>query len=61
MPGRNQLYGWWYVCIGAGFALLALRTYIAGARPFQIVLRGVVAAAFVVLGVATIKAANRKS
>lgn len=59
MPDRNQLYGWWYVCIGIGFALLALRAYIAGVRPWSILLRGVIAAGFLVLGATTLKMSKR--
>lgn len=60
MPDRNQLFGWWYVCIGVGFSLLALRTYLAGARLFPILLRGVIAGGFILLGVATLTAAKRR-
>lgn len=59
MPDRNQLFGWWYVCIGIGFALLAFRTYLAGSHAVQILLRGVISAGFIVLGVATLKTAKR--
>jgi hypothetical protein len=55
MFDRTRLFGWWYVSIGIGFALLALRSYMYGARPFSIVLRAVIAAGFVVLGVATLR------
>lgn len=60
MPDRNQMFGWWYVCIGIGFSLLALRTYMAGAHAFQILLRAVIAAGFILLGVATLKTAKRR-
>lgn len=59
MPDRNQLFGWWYVCIGIGFVLLALRTYIAGSGVLPILLRAVIAAGFIILGAATLKTAKR--
>jgi hypothetical protein len=52
---KNQLFGWWYVCIGLGFALLSLRTYIAGGRPVALLLRSIAAAAFIILGMATLR------
>lgn len=59
MPDRNQLFGWWYVSIGVGFALLALRAYLVGARPFAIVLRGIIAAGFMALGATTLNTPKR--
>lgn len=59
MRDRNQLFGWWYVCIGIGFSLLALRTYIAGGRPLSILVRSAAAAGFIALGMATLKTAKR--
>ncbi|HML16554.1 MAG TPA: hypothetical protein VK419_05995 [Bryobacteraceae bacterium] len=59
MPDRNQLLGWWYVSIGIGFALLAVRYYLVGARPFAIVLRGIIAAGFLLLGMATLNTPKR--
>ena len=53
---QNRWFGWWYVCIGLGFIALALRSYLGGARPTQIILRGVVAAGFLILGASTLKA-----
>jgi len=60
MFDRNRLFGWWYVSIGLGFALLALRNYLYGARPFGIVLRGVIAAGFLLLGIATLRTPPRQ-
>lgn len=51
--------GWWYVSIGIGFALLAVRYYLVGARPFAIVLRGIIAAGFLLLGMATLNTPKR--
>ena len=55
MFDRTRLLGWWYVCIGVGFALLALRNYIYGARASSIVLRALIAFGFVVLGTITLR------
>ena len=57
MFDRARLFGWWYVSIGLGFGLLAIRNYIYGARPGSIVLRAVIAAGFVILGVTTLQTA----
>lgn len=59
MFDRARLLGWWYVCIGLGFALLALRNYMYGARPWSIVLRCVIALGFVVLGAVTLRSTPR--
>jgi hypothetical protein len=59
MFDRARLMGWWYVSIGLGFALLALRNYIYGARPWSIVLRGVIAAGFLILGITTLRTPPR--
>jgi len=55
MFNRARLLGWWYVSIGLGFGLLAVRNFIYGARPASIVLRAVIAAGFVILGVTTLR------
>jgi hypothetical protein len=55
MPDRNRLFGWWYVCIGLGFAALTLRTYIAGGRPVALLLRSIAAAGFIILGMVTLR------
>jgi hypothetical protein len=60
MFDRARLLGWWYVSIGLGFALLAIRNYIYGARPLSIVLRSVIAAGFVILGVTTLRTPPRQ-
>ncbi len=56
MFDRARLLGWWYVCIGAGFALLALRNYMYGARAWSIALRVIIAFGFVLLGAVTLRA-----
>ncbi len=55
MFDRARLLGWWYVCIGVGFSLLALRNYLYGARPWSIVLRAVISFGFLLLGVVTLR------
>lgn len=59
MFDRNRLFGWWYVSIGLGFALLALRNFIYGAQPFSIALRAVIAAGFLILGITTLRTPPR--
>ncbi|HTS76690.1 MAG TPA: hypothetical protein VMG40_10830 [Bryobacteraceae bacterium] len=55
MIDRARLLGWWYVCIGVGFALLALRNYLYGARAWSIVLRAVISFGFLLLGAVTLR------
>jgi hypothetical protein len=57
MFDRARMFGWWYVSIGIGFGLLAIRNFIYGARPGSIVLRALIAAGFVILGVTTLRTA----
>ena len=57
--GRARVFGWWYSCIGLGFALLGLRYWIARASLYPVALRFVVAAGFVLLGVATLRSARQ--
>ncbi len=45
-----QLLGWWYVCIGLGFALLAVRSYLLGGKLWMTALRCVISAGFLLLG-----------
>jgi hypothetical protein len=59
MFDRARLLGWWYVSIGLGFGLLALRYLIYRAGFWSIVLRAVIAAGFLILGVITLKAPPR--
>ncbi|MCE5306386.1 MAG: hypothetical protein LLG20_01975 [Acidobacteriales bacterium] len=48
---RTDLLGWWYVCIGGGFLLLGIRSLLYGQRFWLILLRWVIAAGFIFLGV----------
>jgi hypothetical protein len=59
MPDRKQWFGWWYISIGIGFALLALRNLIAGGRLGGIILRVIIAIGFLLLGAATLRPARR--
>ncbi len=47
---RSQLFGWWYLTIGAGFVLLAAQRLLIGGAGWLIALRLVIAAGFFVLG-----------
>ena len=52
---RTQLFAWWYFAIGAGFVLLAIRAAMVGERMWLVILRFLIAAGFLALGVATRK------
>ena len=44
--GRPAWFAWWYVCIAAGFVLLAVRQIVIGGFVSGIVVRIVIALAF---------------
>lgn len=46
---RARWLAWWYAAIGAGFILLAVRLLLVGAALWQVGLRLVVAAGFLLL------------
>jgi len=46
---RARWFACWYLAIGCGFLLLGIRLLVAGARPWQIGLRFLVAAGFFLL------------
>jgi hypothetical protein len=50
---RTRLFAWWYFAIAAGFVLLAINRWMLGERMTLIVLRLVIAAGFLILGVLT--------
>jgi hypothetical protein len=52
---RTRMFGWWYVCLGVGFVLLGFRSLLRGDALWSIILRYVIAAGFVILGVATLR------
>ena len=50
MPGfRSKAWGWWYLCIGLGFLLLAAVRWLHGERIGVVSLRIGVAAGFALL------------
>ena len=57
---RTKFYVWWYVCIGAAFVLLAIRSYIRGDGGWSIVARVVIAAGFFALARLTQRTAGAK-
>jgi len=52
-------FGWWYVCIGLGFALLALRSWIGGVGRWGVGLRLLIAAGFLILGASTLRSLKK--
>jgi hypothetical protein len=55
----TRFYGWWYVCIGLGFALLGVRSFLYGSRLWLTLLRWVIAAGFLILGGSTLRGLRR--
>ena len=55
MNTRSRWFGWWYVCIGLGFAALGVRAFLAGARPWPVAIRCLIAIGFVLLGMGTLR------
>jgi len=55
----RRLLPWWYVCIGAGFALLGVRALLLGAPLWTVVFRWLIAAGFLVLGVVELRKVKR--
>ena len=51
-----QMFKWWYICIGVGFALLAARNWIAGSGLWAVTLRFIIAAGFIILGLRSFRA-----
>jgi hypothetical protein len=54
------MLGWWYVCIGAAFMLLALRSFVRGDPAWPVAFRVVIAVGFFVLSVGTRRATWRR-
>jgi hypothetical protein len=54
------MFGWWYVCIGLGFALLGVRSFLRGDRAWLIAVRVVIAVGFFALGVDALRSAVAK-
>lgn len=49
-PRIRRMFGWWYVCIGAGFVMLAVHRWLIGERAWLVALRAVIGAGFLLLG-----------
>jgi hypothetical protein len=47
--GRPAWFAWWYVCIAAGFVLLAVRQIVIGGWTVGIIVRIVIALGFAAL------------
>jgi hypothetical protein len=47
---QSKDWGWWYLCIGLGFLLLAIVHLVQGAGVAAVALRAAVAVGFVLLG-----------
>jgi hypothetical protein len=54
------MFGWWYICIGVGFALLGLRSLMRGDPSWSILLRVVISVGFCVLGIVTLRSVHVK-
>jgi hypothetical protein len=52
---RARMLAWWYVCIGAAFILLGIRSAVRGDAIWPVVFRFVIAIGFVVLGIGTLR------
>jgi len=52
---RTRWYGWWYLAIAAGFALLALNGCFVNAPVSRIVMHCTLAAVFLIVGVITLR------
>jgi hypothetical protein len=55
----SRLFGWWYLCVGLGFVLLAIRNWIAHAAPWAVAIRFVIAAGFLLLAIPMFLAARK--
>jgi hypothetical protein len=55
-----RMYGWWYMCIGVGFALLGLRSAVRGDSSWSLVLRFVLGAGFCALGISTLRSRRQR-
>ena len=56
---RARMLGWWYVCIGGAFILLALRSAVRGDTIWSVVLRFAIAIGFIVLAKGTLRGPSR--
>jgi len=53
------MLAWWYLCIGGGFILLAIRSELRGDPTWSVALRVLIAFGFVALGIATLRSPSR--
>ena len=66
MPGGrptrrpSALLGWWYLAIGAGFALLAVNRMVVGGSFWGVGLRWVIAVGFLLLGFWELRGGRRR-
>jgi len=56
---RARMLAWWYVCIGGGFILLAIRSELRGDPAWSVALRFLIAVGFVALGIGTLRIPSR--
>jgi hypothetical protein len=64
MGGIDDQVAFWVIgtfCIGFGFILLGFRNLLAGAATWTVVLRGIIALGFIILGAASLGTAKPKS
>lgn len=52
---RERWYGWWYLAIAAGFALLALNGCVVRAPVSRILVHCILAAVFLIVAVITLR------
>jgi uncharacterized membrane protein len=55
----SALLGWWYLTIGAGFALLGVSRMVVGESLWGVGLRWVIAAGFLLLGLWELRGGRR--
>jgi hypothetical protein len=53
-------YGIWFLCVGAGFCLLGIRSWLEGDLGWRIAIRFLIGAGFVVAAAGYIRQAKRK-
>ena len=56
---RARMLGWWYMCIGGGFILLAIRSALRGDALWSVALRFVIALGFGALAMGTLRGPSR--
>jgi hypothetical protein len=52
---RTRMLGWWYVCIGVAFTLLAVRSILRGDPLWSIVIRFLISVGFFALAAGTLR------